>query len=103
MLHRAPGSQYSTQRSVRPERNRYGNTASPGMALRRSLLLHCCCCTATNWDTTDAFAATQRPTPKGKYQMARGREYRASLVVSAAAALAVTALRRLHCYQLGYD
>ena len=81
MLHRAPGSQYSTQRSVLPERNRYGNTASPGMALRRSLLLHCCCCTATNWDTTDAFAATQRPTPKGKYQMARGREYRASLVV----------------------
>ena len=65
MLHRAPGSQYSTQRSVRPERNRYGNTASPGMALRRSLLLHCCCCTATNWDTADAFAATQRPAPRG--------------------------------------
>ena len=35
--------------------------------------------------------------------MARAREYRASLVVDAAAALAMTALRRLHCYQLGYD
>ena len=65
MLHRAPGSQYSTPWSVRPERNRYGNTASSGMALRRSPLLHRCCCTATNWDTTDAFAATQRPAQRG--------------------------------------
>ena len=35
--------------------------------------------------------------------MVEAREYRASLVVEAAAALAVTALRRRHCYQLGYD
>ena len=45
MLHRAPGSQYSTQRSVLPERNRYGNTASPGdgsaaVAATALLLLH---------------------------------------------------------------
>ena len=42
---------------------------------------HCGGYTATNWDTTDALTATQRPAPKGKYQMARVREYRASLVV----------------------
>ena len=55
-------------------------------------LLHCGCCTATNWDTTDDLAATQRPVSFGTVSDGRGRgQYRASLVVDAAAASAATA------------
>ena len=36
-------------------------------------LLHCGCCSATNWDTTDALAATKDLSKPGQYQMVVAR------------------------------